>query len=265
MRDLLSVNFRRVKNLFRMDLHRMIHGKAFWVMACIAVFIPVMMLTQMSDVKDIMTFVGSNGKNAAGAFGAGMNLSVLTILTGILLCITIGREYTSGYIKNIITSHANKCDYIISKTMIAIIWNIVFVIIYLITLFVLGAVMGLPTGITSVLGLVLYVIEKLLLSIPMSILMIAINLIFRRSYGWSIMFVCIAGTGMFTMSLQMILQMIGLGAVSNIFNFTITGAAAYATTTPSLISFIIIILVSVIWTLICTLLGNLLMNKRDVL
>lgn len=45
MRDLLSLNLKRVRNLFRMDLHRMLHGKAFYVMICIAVFIPVMMLT----------------------------------------------------------------------------------------------------------------------------------------------------------------------------------------------------------------------------
>ncbi len=41
MRDLLSVNPQRVKNLFRMDLHHMICGKAFYVMVGIAIFMPV--------------------------------------------------------------------------------------------------------------------------------------------------------------------------------------------------------------------------------
>lgn len=265
MRDLLSVNPQRIKNLFRMDLHHIICGKAFYVMVGIAIFMPVMMLTQMSDVRDIMVFVGSSSAESAGAFGAGMNLSVLNILTGMLLCIYIGREYTTGFIKSIITAHANKYDYIISKGLIALICNIVFTIVYLLTLFILGGIMGLPAEISSIPGLVLYILEKLILSIPMSVLMIAINLVFRHSYGWSIVFICIAATGIITMSLQMGMQMLGLGALSYLLNFTISGASNFAATTPDLMAFLIIIAVSVVWTLLCSLIGDLLMNKRDVL
>ena len=133
------------------------------------------------------------------------------------------------------------------------------------TLFILGGIMGLPAEISSIPGLVLYILEKLILSIPMSVLMIAINLVFRRSYGWSIVFICIAATGIITMSLQMGLQMLGLGTLSYLLNFTISGASNFAATTPDLMAFLIIIAVSVIWTLLCSLIGDLLMNKRDVL
>lgn len=198
MHDLLSLDRKRVYNLFRMDLHRMIHGKAFYVMVGITVFIPVMMLTQMSDVRDITMFIGSDVVSG-GSFGAGMNLSMLNILTGMLLAIYIGKEYTTGFIKN------------------------------------------------------------------MSMLMIAINLVFRRSYGWSIVFICIAATGIVVMSIQMGLQMLGLGALASVFNFTITGASAFTTTTPDVVSLLIVIFVSVAWTLVCSLIADLLMNKRDIL
>lgn len=264
MRDLLSLNLKRVQNLFRMDLHRMLHGKAFYVMIGVTVFIPVMMLTQMSDVRDITMFIGSDVVSG-GSFGAGMNLSMLNVLTGMLLSIYIGKEYTTGFIKNIITVHANKYDYLVSKGLIALICNVVFVVIYLVTLFVMGAVMGLPAEIPSIIGMALYIIEKLLLSIPMSMLMIAINLVFRRSYGWSIVFICIAATGIIVMSIQMGLRMLGLGALANGFNFTITGASAFTTTTPNAVSLLIVILVSIAWTLICSLIADYLMNKRDVL
>lgn len=264
MHDLLSLDMKRVRNLFRMDLHRMLHGKAFYVMVCIAVFIPVMMLTQMSDVRDITMFIGSDVVSG-GSFGAGMNLSMLNILTGMLFAIYIGKEYTTGFIKNIITAHANKYDYLVSKGLTALICNAVFVAVYLITLFVMGAVMGLPAEIPSIIGMALYIIEKLLLSIPMSMLMIAINLVFRRSYGWSIVFICIAATGIVVMSIQMGLQMLGLGALASVFNFTITGASAFATTTLDVVSLLIVIFVSVAWTLVCSLIADLLMNKRDVL
>lgn len=264
MRDLLSLNLKRVQNLFRMDLHRMLHGKAFYVMIGVTVFIPVMMLTQMSDVRDITMFIGSDVVSG-GSFGAGMNLSMLNVLTGMLLSIYIGKEYTTGFIKNIITVHANKYDYLVSKGLIALICNVVFVVIYLVTLFVMGAVMGLPAEIPSIIGMALYIIEKLLLSIPMSMLMISINLVFRRSYGWSIVFICIAATGIIVMSIQMGLRMLGLGALANGFNFTITGASAFTTTTPNAVSLLIVILVSIAWTLICSLIADYLMNKRDVL
>ena len=265
MRDLLSVDKSRVKNLLRMDLHRMIHGKAFWVMSCIAVFIPVMMLTQMGEARELVSFIGSTGAESSSGFGAGTSISILTVLTGMLLSIYIGKEYTSGYIKNIITAHANKCDYILAKTIVATLWNVVFMLIYVVTLLVLGMVMGLPSGITSVLGLVMFLIEKLLLSIPMSILMIAINLVFRRNFGWSIMFVCIAGTGFIVMTLQMGLQMLGLGSISSILNFTISGAATFATLNPNLLYMLLIAGVSVLWTFLCTLAADALMNSRDVL
>lgn len=266
MRDLVSVDFRRVKNLLRMDLHRMIHGKAFWVMAGITVFIPVMMLTQMGEVRDIAAFIGGSGDTGAGfSFGAGMSLSILTVLTGILLSIYIGREYSSGHIKNIITSHANKCDYILSKTIIAFVWTAAFTAIYLLTLFILGAVMGIPTGITSIPGLLLFIVEKLLLSIPMSVLMIAINLIFREKYGWSIVFVCIAGTGFIVMTLKMAMQMLGLEALGSIFNFTISGASVFTTLTPEILPLLAILAVTLVWTFLCTILSDSLMNKRDVL
>lgn len=264
MHDLLSLDMKRVRNLFRMDLHRMLHGKAFYVMVCIAVFIPVMMLTQMSDVRDITMFIGSDVVSG-GSFGAGMNLSMLNILTGMLLAIYIGKEYTTGFIKNIITAHANKYDYLVSKGLTALICNAVFVAVYLITLFVMGAVMGLPAEIPSIIGMALYIIEKLLLSIPMSMLMIAINLVFRRSYGWSIVFICIAATGIVVMSIQMGLQMLGFGVLASVFNFTITGASAFTTTTLDVVSLLIVIFVSVVWTLACSLIADFLMNKRDVL
>lgn len=126
-------------------------------------------------------------------------------------------------------------------------------------------VMGIPAGITSVPGLILFVLEKLLLSIPMSVLMITINLIFREKYGWSILFTCIAGTGVIVMSLKMGLQMLGLEALGSILNFTITGAAAFTSLTPAFFPVLAILAVTVIWTLLWTLLSDGLMNKRDVL
>lgn len=141
----------------------------------------------------------------------------------------------------------------------------IFTLVYLLTLFILGTVMGVPAGITSIPGLIIFIAEKLLLSIPMSVLMIAINLIFREKYGWSIVFVCIAGTGFIVMTLRMGLQMLGLEALGGILNFTISGASSFASLTPAAGPILAILAVTAVWTLLCTLLSDGLMNKRDVL
>lgn len=264
MRDLASISFLRVRALLRMDLRRLFHGKAFYIMTGIAVFIPVMMLTQMSGSNDLMSFIGSSGE-ATGTFGAGMSLSMLNVLTGILLTVYISREYSTGFIKNIITAHANKYDYILSKAVIAFLCNAAFMAVYLLTLFILGSVMGVPASIPSVLGLVLYILEKLLLSIPLSMVIIAINLVFRRRSGWSIVCICIAATGIITMSLQSVLQMLGLTPVAGLLNYTTTGASAFASVTPNPVSFLMIAMVTVVWTILWSLVCDALMNKRDVL
>ncbi len=264
MSSLSTLSLKRVVHLFRMDLRRLLRGKAFYAMVAVSVFIPVMMLTQMSEIRDIATFIGSDGASGGG-FGAGMNLSILVVLTGMLLCIYIGGEYSTGFIKNIITAHANKLDYILVKLMVASICTATFFLAYLITLFAVGGAMGVPAGAFGVGGLVLYVIEKLLLSVPMTALMIAVALVFRSGYGWSIMFICIAATGIVTLSAQAGLRMLGLGPIADILSFTVTGASSFATLAPSATSLVVIMLVSAAWTLVWLLVADRLMSKRDVL
>lgn len=264
MRSLTALDFDRTMHLFRMDLHRLFHGKAFYIMIGISIFIPVMMLTQMSEPRSIATFIGSNGASDGG-FGAGMNLSMLVALTGMLLSIYIGKEYSTGFIKNIIVVHANEYDYIMSKLMIALICNATFFLVYLVTLLALGTAMGIPAGIPSIGGLVWYVAEKMLLSIPASMLMIAASLVFRRNYGWSIAAICIVATGIIPLSMQMGLRMAGLGLVANMLDFTVAGASSLATLTPHAGSLLAILCVSAAWTVVWSLVARGLMSKRDVL
>ncbi|MGN0617398.1 MAG: ABC transporter permease [Ruminiclostridium sp.] len=265
MLDLLNINRQRVINLFKMDLRKMVRGKAFYVMLAVAVFIPIMMLTQMPGVDSTM-FLGGTDGNTAQAFGGGaMGLNFLWVLTGILLSIYIGSDYTTGFIKNIVTSHANKLDYIISKGMTALVCNVLLCIVYIITLAVAGFALGCPLQIPSVFGFVLYLLELLISSVAMSSLIIMINLIFRRLYGWSICFGFFIASGIVIMGAKMLLESIGLGFIANFLNITIAGAASLAKLQPNFISLLIIVAVSAVWTLVYSLISNKLMNTNDVL
>ncbi|MGN0683163.1 MAG: ABC transporter permease [Oscillospiraceae bacterium] len=265
MSDLINVNRQRIMNLFRMDLRKMLRGKAFYVMLLIAIFIPIMMLTQMPGVDSTM-FLGGTDGNTAEAFGGGaMGLTFLWVLTGILLSIYIGSDYSTGFIKNIVTSHANKLDYIISKEMIALVWNASLYIVYIVTLAAAGFAMGCPLQIPSAAGLALYFFELLVSSVAMSSLIIMINLIFRRLYGWSICFGFFIASGIIIMGARMGLESSGLGFIANFLNITIAGSASLAKLQPDAISLLIIVAVSVLWTFVYSMIANKLMNINDVL
>lgn len=270
MHDLLTINPERLANVFKMDLHHLVRGKVLYVMIAIAVFIPVMMLTQMDGANDLMAFVGVSAFPSAeapgGTFGAGMSLSMLNVLTGILLCIYIGSDYKTGFIKSIVAAHANKYDYIISKALVALVCNIALLVAYLAALFIVGSAMGVPTGMASLPGLAQLILEKLILSVPMSLLVIALNMVFRRSYGWSIAATCLVASGMMSTGAQMGLRMLGLDAAASMLNFTISGASAFfASATFDPLGFLMIVLVGGAWALALSVASDCLMNRLDLL
>ena len=271
MHDLLTINPKRVVNLFKMDLYHLTRGRSFYVMVAIAIFIPVMMLTQMNGANNLMAFIGTGGNHvstaaSSAASGAGMSLSMLNILTGIFLCIYIGSDYTTGFITNVVTAHANKYDYIISKALMALVCNVALFVAYLLTLFIVGSAMGVPTGIESIPGFIQLILEKLILSIPMSFLVIAVNMVLRRNFGWSIAITCLLASGMLTMSVQMGLQMLGLDAVAFLLNFTISGASSFfSSATPDPFGLLAIVLISGAWTIVLSAVSDWLMNRLDLL
>ena len=126
--------------------------------------------------------------------------------------------------------------------------------------------MGVPTGIESIPGFIQLILEKLILSIPMSFLVIAVNMVFRRNFGWSIAITCLLASGMLTMSVQMGLQMLGLDAVAFLLNFTISGASSFfSSATPDPFGLLAIVLISGAWTIVLSAVSDWLMNRLDLL
>lgn len=265
MRDLMNINWKRVINLFKMDLRKMVRGKVFYIMIGVSVFIPIMMLTQMPGV-DSTLFLGGTSGGTSEAFGGGtMGLNFLWILTGILLCIYIGTDYSTGFIKNIVTAHANKLDYIISKEMIALVCNAILYIVYILTLAIAGFAVASPLHIPSIMGFILYFVELLISSTAMSALIIMTNMIFRRLYGWSICFGSFIASGIIIMGIRMGLKSNGLDFIAKILNITITGSASLAELEPNILSLLIIVGISAVWLFVYSLIANRLMNTRDIL
>lgn len=263
MRDMLSVNFNRVLYIFKMDLRKMLRGKTFYIMLVISVLLPVMMLSQMPGT-DPVSFIG--GAGADTSFGGGaMGSTLFGVLTGILLCIYIGSDYSTGFIKNIVTFHGNKFDYIIAKSMVALLCNAAFYVVYIIALAIAGAATGFPLHIPSIIGFILYIVELLISSVAMSTLVIMLNLLFRRLFGWTICLTFFLASGTFVMGIRMALESKGLDFAAQFLNLTIAGSASLASLAPNILTLLIIIVISAVWTFVYSMLANKLMNTRDIL
>lgn len=262
MRDLMKLKMKWVKDLFRMDMYRILHGKAFYILNGLMIFILVIMITQMSGSLSLNAFLGGSSD---GFMSAGMDITMTTVLTGILLSVYIGNEFRTGIVKNIITMHSNKLEYILSKTMTAAVCDTIFVVVFMAVLVVLSIVLGLPLSIPSILGLIVYLLCRVLLTIPMSLLVISVNLLLRTNYGWSMIFSYVLGSGSLLTLAKVILGMIGIEGLPSVLNYTIAGATSFLSLTPTVGACVTVALVSIVWSMVWMLVGDSIMNKKDIL
>ena len=262
MNDLKKLKPGWVLDLFRMDFYRIVHGKAFYILNGTMVFILVIMITQMSSTLPLASFLGGSNDSF---MSAGMDITMTTVLTGILLSVYIGKEFQTGIVKNIITMHSNKLEYILAKALTAIVCDTVFVIVFMATLIVLSIAMSIPLGIASIPGLIVYLLGRILLCIPMSLLMICVNLLLRTNYGWSMILSYVFGAGSLVTLGKTILSLVSTNSIAKIFDYTVGGASATLSQTPTLISGITTILVTLVWSFVWMLVGDSIMNKKDIL
>lgn len=262
MNDLKKLKPKWVWDLFRMDMYRIIHGKAFYVLIGTMIFILFIIITQMNDSLPLSAFLGGSSDSF---MSAGMDITMTTVLMGFLISIYIGKEFQTGIVKNIITTHSNKLEYILSKAATAVVCDIVFVIVFMVVLGVLSMVLGLPLGITSIPGLLLYLFSRIMLAVPMSLLIIGINLLFRTNYGWSMIISYVFSAGSLITLAKSIFNMVGLSGFFGIFDYTIGGAASALSLTPSAGNIFITLVIAIVWSVVWMLVDDTIMNKKDIL
>lgn len=262
MNDLKKLKMKWAGDLFKTDMYRIFHGKAFYVITGTMIFILFIMITQMNDTLPLSAFLGGSSD---GFMTAGMDITMTTVLMGFLISVYMGKEFQTGIVKNLITTHSNKLEYIIAKSASAVVCHIIFVIVFMAELVILSVVLGLPLGIESIPGIVVYLLCRIALAIPMSLLVIGLNLMFRTHYGWSMVISYVFSAGSWMLLATMILRLTGLETFGRIFNYTIAGAASALSLTPSLGSAIITLVVSIVWSIFWMLTDDRIMNKRDIL
>ena len=261
---------KRLKGMLSVDFYRLFHTPMYYIFLAVAAIIPAMILGTMG-MENPQTGVAAaplytNVWHIIAAqkplyvvsdIAEYANMNMVFIFGGIMVSIFIGHDYKSGYVKQLFTTHAKKIDYMLSKTLVCAFAMACMCITYL-----LGAVAaGLLTGISfevNVGALVCALLGKIIMSLGWASLYTFLNIIFRRYFGVSIASSFFFGTGILIIGAAAIL---GNSSVLNIFLY---GSSVYACLTSNLLMVAVCALVSVVWTVIYTLGGTLILSKSDV-
>ena len=262
--------FQRLKGMLGVDFYRLFHTPMYYIFLAIAAIIPAMILgtTGMTNPQTGVAaaplytntwhiIAAETPLYVVSSIGEYANMNMVFIFGGIMVSIFIGHDYKSGYVKQLFTTHAQKQDYMMSKTIVGAFSMACMCITYL-----LGAVgAGLLTGTSfevHVGSLIFAVLGKLVMSLGWASLYTFLNIIFRRYFGISIASSFFFGTGILIIGAAAI---IGNNSALNIFLY---GSSVYACLSSNIVTLLVCLVCSVVWAVIYTVLGTRILSKCDV-
>ncbi|MBP3479033.1 MAG: hypothetical protein J6K03_06065, partial [Oscillospiraceae bacterium] len=189
------------------------------------------------------------------------NMNMVFIFGGIMVSIFIGHDYSSGYVKQLFTTHAKKQDYMLSKTIVCAFAMACMCVTYLIGGIAGGLVAGYPFQV-NVGSLLLAILGKMVMSLGWASLYTFLNVIFRRYFGVSIASSFFFGTGILIIGAAAIVENLQLPtAFLNIFLY---GSSVNACLVSNISTLLICVVVSVAWAVFYNILGTHILSKSDV-
>lgn len=250
-------------NLIKMDLRRTFRTPLFYALLLgLGVMLGTFAMTGvMGETQSIATLIGPI--SGTGDMMSTMGMSMSLIFGAVYIVSIIGKDFSTGFIKNIMTVHANKQEYIFSKLIVGTIVSALMIIFYVILMTILGIIQGLPLGIPSFGGLLIFIIGKLLLATALNALLIGFEITFRN-LPISIIACFMFGMGGATMMLSMLAGSLNIPILQTISSFTIAGSGSIGTLTISAGNTLHIIICSLVWltaSLVCT---SLIVKKKDI-
>ena len=168
-----------------------------------------------------------------------------------------GSNYKSGYVKQLFTTHAKKQDYLMSKTLTCALAMACMCGTYLIGSILAGLFSGLSFSVNFG-SLICALLGKVIMSLGWASLYVFLNIIFRKNFWISILSSFFFGTG---------ILIIGAAAIfgnNSILNIFLYGASVYACLSSTIITLLVCIFNSLVWTLIYNIIGTIVLNRSDV-
>ncbi len=161
----------RIKSMLAVDFRRMFTIRFFYIMAGIALIMPILILvmTSMMDgsvsvnpqtgaetviegFDNVWQMIGSvsGGSSEAANAAAGMdivsmcNINLVFFMSAVLVCSFIADDFRSGYAKNLFTVRSKKTDYVISKTAVCFVGGGIMLVLFFIGTMLGGAISSIP-------------------------------------------------------------------------------------------------------------------------
>ena len=262
----------RIRGMLGVDFYRLFHTPLFYIFLAIAAIIPAM-------VSAMTTMAGPTGETVQmydnvwqiiaateslyviNTIADYANMNMVFIFGGIMVSIFIGHDYSSGYVKQLFTTHAKKQDYMISKTLVCAFAMACMCGTYLIGGTVGGLLAGYDTSV-NVGSLILAVLGKAVMSLGWASLYTFLNIIFRRYFGISIASSFFFGTGILIIGAAAMVE--NLSLPTGFLNLFLYGSSVNASLCSGVGSFITCVLVSAAWAVVYNVLGTLILNSSDV-
>lgn len=254
--------FKRTKSMLKADLRRLTHSPFVYIMTAVCFILPILFLVMTSfmpsttiDKTTGLEKVNEKFTNVWEAFGAlpsavkdtsadnansmslisMCNINLLFFAVIVFVCIFVGADYKSGFVKNIFSVRGQKIDYVFSKTLLSFVVSAVFFIAYFIGAMIGGAISNLSFEIAGfgVSGIICCFVSKILLTSIFVSVSLLVGVI-AKSRTWLSLLIsigagallfatiplvtpltsnllnvvlCLVGSGLFTF---------GLGALSNV-------------------------------------------------
>lgn len=264
---------KRIRGMLGVDFYRLFHTPLFYIFLAIAAIIPAMVsaMTMMPDqngntmeplYSNVWKIIASTKTlYVIETIADYANMNMVFIFGGIMVSIFIGHDYSSGYVKQLFTTHAKKQDYMISKTLVCAFAMACMCGTYLIGGTVGGLLAGYDTSVNMG-SLILAILGKAVMSLGWASLYTFLNIIFRRYFGISIASSFFFGTGILIIGAAAVVE--NLSLPTGFLNLFLYGSSVNANLSGGIGNFITCMLVSAAWAVVYNLLGTYILNRCDV-
>lgn len=211
---------KRLKSMLKVDFKRMFTMPLVYIMAGVALAIPILILvmtslmpttstdpvtgteTKVETFTNVWQAIGSISGTQISMDLTGMcNINMMYFLIAIFVCIFVAEDFRSGYAKNLFTVRSKKIDYVISKSLAGFAGGAIMILAYFIGAMLGGAIAGLPfdAGTAGAGGIIACMFSKLfLVAIFVSIALI-LSVVGKQKLWISILGSLAAGMLLFTM------------------------------------------------------------------
>lgn len=211
-----------LKSMLKVDFRRMFTQPLFYIMAGIALVVPVLVLVMVTMMEGSVSVDPTTGvetvmegfdsawqsiatRSTESTMGMDMvsmcNINLLYFAAAVFVCIFVSDDFRSGYVKNLFAARAGKADYVISKTLAGFVCSAAMILAWLAGTLLGSAVAGLPfdLGTAGVSGLLLCLLGKVFLMLLFVALALLLAVAAKQKLWMSITLSLMAGMLFFMM------------------------------------------------------------------